>query len=294
MKKLNHRFPLALLVGLLICFSSCSNNEELDNDIERILKRIERFNPGETSCISYGDFREDGKMTKYGLCPNPPEVYVGYHYDETGRYIGADGRGNLYYDGDLLVSWITSNDTGTGSVSFTYNGNTIEGVSAYNGVPFDSKGIYEFSDTNYSKLISITVYSDISTTPYVSNITTFEYEDDLLVRSEQRGYNENTEELEQWFVYEYAYDNRKNPYKLSLLQNAFVTSFISLFNQNDTSRNLAEQMDHNIVMQKQINYIQDYVSILEREYTYDDFGFPISYSENHNGEPIRNVTFEYY
>ncbi len=294
MKKLNHRFPLALLVGLLLCFSSCSNNEELDNNIERVIKKIESTPANGACCIRYFDFREDGKIDRFGYYENLPDVYNKYYYDDQGKYVGATGYVGLTYEGNNLTASYGGTDTGGGGWNYTYEGNIISSQGFYNGEPNNYNVIYEFSDTTYSKLLSITVNDDILTTPYIFRVTTFEYEGDLLVKSEEKEFNENTGEIEPKSSFEFTYDNNKNPYKLGLNQNAFVTSFIYIPFNNYIPQNLTLQMEHNIVSQKSTSFTTGNVSLYEREYVYDEFGFPISYSENHNGEPNRDVTFEYY
>jgi hypothetical protein len=292
--KLNNLFALILLVGLLIGFTSCSTNEELDNNIERIIKKIESTPVNEGCCISYFDFREDGKIDRFGYYGNPPDVYHGYYYDDQDKYIGATGYANLTYEGNILTGSFGITDTGTGSANYIYDGNIINSEGFYNGEPNNFKYVYEFNDNTYSKLLSITVYDDILSTPYIKRITTFEYDGDLLVKSEEKEFNESTGEFETKKSFEFTYDNQKNPYKLGLQQNAFVTSFIFIPKNYYVPQNLTLQMDHNIVSQKITNFLFDNVGFYEREYTYDEFGYPVSYSENLNGEPIRDVTFEYY
>ena len=53
-------------------------------------------------------------------------------------------------------------------------------------------------------------------------------------------------------------------------------------------------MSHNVLIQKITNFVPNYVVINERVYTYNNDGYPISYIEYLNEDPIREVVFEYY
>ena len=272
---------------------STDPDSDVDDNEELVIKSVEISLYGDEDCTRHADFYEDGRIDIITWCYDGSTARD-YFYSGNGLISGISGIGGFVYDGDVLVQRTTGSDTGSSVTNFTYNGRIVTSHGFYNGNPHNYETVYEFEDETYTRLLSITINDDVLTDPYVFRITSFEYENDLLIKSTHAELDEDTQQLEDQIILEYTYDDKINPYQQGLSQNALVTSFMVLFYYDSISRYLAHQMRHNVKTQKVTNLIHDYVGFSERMYVYNDDGYPISYIENVNDDPFRSVVLEYY
>lgn len=270
------------------------DDPQIETDL--IIKRISRntTDPNSNCLGRYGNFNTDGKLENIFVCDVLSTTFT---YNDENLLTGLTDYGGYEYENGMLIGVLTGSDTGSGYTTVTYENNFITERLTYNGVQSESNTVYKFTDATYSRLLSITRNEAVDTTPFVSHIETFEYDGNNMVKSVTRRLDANTQELEDFEVISYTYDNKINPYQMGLTQNAHLTSRIISFYQLGASEMIAARSDNNVTIQsiwrKPLDTVYEFSFVFTHEY--NDLNYPISYTvQIDDGEIVYVGDFEYY
>ncbi len=107
------------------------------------------------------------------------------------------------------------------------------------------------------------------------------------------GYDPNLDETYPTFDWTFAYDDKTNPFQAGLPSNPIFSLYAPFIDFNGYD-SFFYHSKHNITQQIFTSYINDFTTIHDYEYEYNEEGYPVLMNESINGELRYIYNFEYY
>jgi hypothetical protein len=287
---------LPFLLAILFIFN-CENEPIaiFEQNQKLILKRVNYplIDSPDNCSGRFADFDSQGKIIEvFYECDGNTTSFRTYTYTESGLINYFTGYLDFTYDeNNVLIRRSGGTDTGFSYHDFFYNDNIMLVQGYYNGVQNYWYTTYEFEDDTFKKLLSIKSY-DSSNNEEIIYRETYQYNGNnpIEILIEQKDLDDLMLEPKRQITI--TYDNKINPYRLGLPENAYMANSTML--AYDISYNIAFTADNNITSIIINNLVDNTVYTNTNTYSYNNDMYPIEAIFYINGEPFRKEIFEYY
>lgn len=272
-------------------------NEETQEEIQQpVLKQIRRTKADtiDPCPVKIAEFDTRGRIIEINReCTDGDVTARVYSYHENGLIRAFTHHYDFTYDeNDFLIRRSGGNDTGSGYIDFTYDNNLMIAQAYYNGEPGTNFFVYEFEDASLKKLISQKTIDPSNDDEIIYRVT-YQYEGHNPVDILYEQKNTQTQILEPIFRITISYDDKINPYKSGLPDNAYLINETMQMDLGDWPYNLVFGADNNFTNVTTFNFINDTSFSYTKSYTYNDLMYPIE-AEVLIGNREHHETYEYY
>lgn len=288
---------------LSLTFLSCSSSDDLsstpESEIEEetstlIIKQVTRVAIGLDCEPRIINFNTEGQIMDINTCGTH---YRSYIRDSEGNLIGytsSEGSVGFGYENDLWTSFNTVNDTGNNFISISYNDTVMTFQSLQNdGEPFPTRSEFVFEDESLEKpLLSRSISNDTGEIIAISAIFGYNNDGDMTTIN-NLGYDLDLNETYPTFDWAFTYDNNTNPFRIGLPTNPIFLLYAPFIEWNGYD-SFFYQSEHNITQQIFTSHINNFTTIRNYEYEYNEEGYPVLMNELINGELRYIYNFEYY
>jgi len=284
---------------ILIFACSCTNESVVvpEQNQELILKRVNfPLVDAENDCPGrFAEFDSHGKIIEvYYECDGNLNTIRSYTYNENSFIKYFTGFYDFEYDeNDNLIKRSGGNDTGGGYHDFTYTDNSMHLQGYYRGEQNSYYTVYTFEDSSFTKMLGVETFDTSGANEEVISRITYQYSanNPIEILFEQKGPDDVAIELKRSITI--TYDDKINPYKQGLPENAYLASetFMAYTVQ---FYNIMYSADNNHISIIENNFETNIIYTITNVYDYNDDMYPVQAVLSYNGEPFRKEIFEYY
>lgn len=285
-----------------LTFFSCSSSDDSPSTPEPeiieeapllIIKQVTREVIGIDCEPRIVDFNTNGQILEVNSCGMNIRSFIRDSDDHLIGYTSSVGSVGFGYENGLWISFGTANDTGGSFTSISYNDNIMTFQPLQNdGEPFSTRSEFVFEDASFEKpLLSRGVSNDTGEVIAVSTI--FGYNDSDMTTINSLGYDPDLDETYPTFDWTFTYDDKRNPFHIGLPSNPIFSLYAPFIDYNGYDA-FFYHSKHNITQQVFTSYINNFTTIHNYEYEYNEEGYPVLMNEFINGELRYKYSYEYY
>lgn len=288
---------LVLLILSILAFG-CDNEPINTSEPTQtlILKKVTKYTGNDGSHHYIAEFDTQGKITQIFTAYTHDNVdYVllsrEYEYAPTsGLITGYTHHPSFVYDENNTIIG-RGLPSGNYHRELTHEDNVMIDKYYVNGEYSGSYMRHTFSDNTHTKLLSIEHFSNNE----LGDKTTFYYEGNNLIEMLKEHMDSDTNTLIPYKQYIFTYDDKINPYKLGLPNNAYLAYSTVLINTYMWEYNLIYTADNNLTQITTNNLSEGTTGTTFIEYTYNDDMYPIESTSSItiNGSAVTEI-YEYY